>query len=126
VEAERGREEPLRRWSAHGAICDLVFAARSGPTLAASVNRLDGFDVIPGFAAEGARVHRERPTHGARDAGEKGRGAQVPAHALLREQHAGEPRAGAHVRVALLLEQPRQPPGRDHGAAYAAVADEQV
>ena len=100
VEAERGRRGTTR--CSGRAPCDSRSRSRRA---AASCARRAGrssstaLDVVPGLAAERARVHRERAADGARDSGEERGGPELPAHALLREQHAGEPGAGAHAHV---------------------------
>ena len=126
LEAERAAEEPLGRGPAHRPIVDLEVGPRPVAHVAAAIDRRHALDMRPRLAAERARVHRERAADRAGYAGEERRGTQMPAHATLGEQHAGEPGARADTLVVEPLELARQAAGRNHGAADAAVAHQQI
>src|SRR5690606_18696994 len=115
-----------RRRQRDVAIADLILVASAHAPHAAPVDRLDALDAIPRLAAERAGVHRERAADRARYAGEERRGAERPARALpckRRARHAG---AGAHARLVETLELPADLARRDHRAAAAAIAHEQI
>ena len=127
LETEGRREEPFARdRRRHAAVAVAVLGGSAAMALAAPVDRLDFGHARPGLAAPGARVHRERAADRARDAGEEVRGPDQPFRALPAEPGAGHARLRAHALRAHALERVQDAVHREHGAADAAVAHQQV
>jgi hypothetical protein len=107
------------------AVGDIELVFRSFVQLTVPVDRHGSRRDLPGFTAIAARIHRQRPAHGSRNAGHEFGAGQVmqcgetrhfrTRHACLRVE-----RAVAQLRRELRLV------GEDHGAAESTVAHEQV
>src|SRR5688572_17271960 len=95
--------------------------ARSG-----TIDRFRFHDMRPGLRAPRARVHRKRAADRARDSGEEIRRPELPLRALATDPRAWNPGLRAHAILTDAIERVQDSVHRNHDAADAAVAHEQV
>ena len=127
LEAEGPGDEPLARdRRRHAAVAVAVFGGIPAVPGAAAIDGLDLGHARPGLAAPGPRVHRERAADRAGNAGKEIRGPELPLRALAAEPRAGDAGLRANAVGADALERIQDPVHRDHDAADAAVAHQEV
>ncbi len=107
-------------------ITNLILTRLTQPPFAVTINRLDRDHELPGLAAPGAGIHRQRATHAAGNTGQKLTADQTVLGHITRKLGAGHTGLGAqrlrieHAQCIHTAE------GRDDRTRETAVAHQQV